>query len=379
MKGRRKDISGQRFGRLVAVRLSDRPSRRSLWECKCDCGKQHEVLAQSLIAGIQKSCGCLRNEVAAVNGKATATHGMTRTPKWNTWNRMIRGASKQGIAVCLGLKSHPNALFKALPGKPSKATVVLLDGSGGFTCGDCSECVESGKQGNIAWGKKLRSDRKCKIDLTGMVFNQLTAIEYVKDGKWMFQCKCGRTTIAESKAVKSGFQKSCGCLKAKTAKQLGYKRKTHGMSHTSIGSTWSSMKFRCYNAKSSAYKYYGGRGIVMCEFLKRSPSSIRTVIGRRISGTSIDRIDNNGSYTCGVCNECAENGWPKNIRWATSAEQARNTRRNRMVTIYGKTMCLRDWAAEIGIGDHVLSRRIRLGMSDYELVQNRKTMKQSSS
>lgn len=361
MSGIRKDISGQRFGRLVAVRISDRPSRRSLWECKCDCGKIHDVLAQSLLAGIQKSCGCLRNEVAALNGKLTATHGITHTPRWSTWNRMLRFAKSKGIRVCDGIKSHPDVIFSILPSKPAKNTVRLIQDTGYFSCGSCASCNESGAPLNVKWGRELRSDRKAKIDLSGSVFGRLTAIKYSGDKKWMFNCNCGNVVIAESQAVKRGIQKSCGCHRRDVMKNNVPKNKTHGESKTSIGNTWFGMLRRCYNETSKYYHRYGGRGIKVCEYIRKSPNSIRDLIGDKVNGLSIDRIDNNGNYSCGNCEQCVENGWSKNIQWLNQSGQTRNTSRNRNVEINGEVHCITDWAKIVGISKGAFAKRLKSG------------------
>lgn len=63
---RRRDVSGQRFGRLVALRpTGERRSGRAVWLCACDCGREHEIALDYLVGGNTRSCGCLRREVAA--------------------------------------------------------------------------------------------------------------------------------------------------------------------------------------------------------------------------------------------------------------------------------------------------------------------------
>lgn len=72
-----KDLSGQRFDRLVAikpistkrgVRKNGKPySLGVVWECECDCGNPAEVLATHLINGETKSCGCLATDIAKEN------------------------------------------------------------------------------------------------------------------------------------------------------------------------------------------------------------------------------------------------------------------------------------------------------------------------
>lgn len=62
-KLRGRDLTNQRFGRLVALYPTDKRSNKSIvWMCQCDCGKQVEVSAKSLTTNVTKSCGCLKQE-----------------------------------------------------------------------------------------------------------------------------------------------------------------------------------------------------------------------------------------------------------------------------------------------------------------------------
>lgn len=64
---KRKDISGKRFGRLIAlnhVKKQDKNGHiKSHWECRCDCGSVKIISLSSLIRGLTKSCGCLHHDV----------------------------------------------------------------------------------------------------------------------------------------------------------------------------------------------------------------------------------------------------------------------------------------------------------------------------
>ena len=56
------DITGKRFGKLVALSKSNNKNNLKYWKCQCDCGNVIDVKLTSLIRGVTKSCGCLRKE-----------------------------------------------------------------------------------------------------------------------------------------------------------------------------------------------------------------------------------------------------------------------------------------------------------------------------
>lgn len=65
-----KDITGKRFGRLVALEILNKNEYgRYVWECKCDCGNYVYVSVDKLTCGDTKSCGCLKAEMAKELGK----------------------------------------------------------------------------------------------------------------------------------------------------------------------------------------------------------------------------------------------------------------------------------------------------------------------
>ena len=56
------DITGMRFGRLIAVEQAPTKGGQTRWICKCDCGSTKEIRSAHLREGLTKSCGCLENE-----------------------------------------------------------------------------------------------------------------------------------------------------------------------------------------------------------------------------------------------------------------------------------------------------------------------------
>lgn len=87
-------------------------------------------------------------------------------------------------------------------------------------------------------------------------------------------------------------------------------------------STWKSMRARCNYKKDKCYKYYGGRGIRVCKRWDSFLNFYNDMGPRPSKEYSLDRVNSNGNYT------------PKNCRWATIMQQARNRRKQ---TVFPQT------------------------------------------
>lgn len=91
--------------------------------------------------------------------------------------------------------------------------------------------------------------------------------------------------------------------------------------------SWSGMKSRCINKHNPKYKNYGGRGIKTCKRWRDSFIAFYEDMGKKPDPSlSIDRIDNDGNYSCGKCEECVANGWTSNCQWADKYQQSYNKR-----------------------------------------------------
>ena len=89
-----KDLTGQRFGRLVALEpTEERKNKEIVWKCICDCGTPHFVKAHDLFSGRIQSCGCLLKDKARENlskiqylrVKKITKHNMSKTRLYNVW------------------------------------------------------------------------------------------------------------------------------------------------------------------------------------------------------------------------------------------------------------------------------------------------------
>lgn len=195
----------------------------------------------------------------------------------------------------------------------------------------------------------------CKREsLVGRKFGRLTitaeqAGHNRKNARVLCLCDCGVTCWRDRGNVRRGATRSCGCYKRERIMPL---RRTHGMFGTAEYRAWAAIKTRCYNQKSKDFPRWGGRGITVCDRWLHSFMAFYEDMGPRPEGaTSIDRKDSNGPYS------------PDNCRWATWADQARNTGQNVWVMFGGERTKLVDLAAKYGVRSADLRRRLRLGWS----------------
>lgn len=174
----------------------------------------------------------------------------------------------------------------------------------------------------------------------GMRFSHLVVQELAPSkGDWRTRfvclCDCGNKIITRSDRLKAGRVTSCGCAQREGARRRFTK---HGFSkqRSSTYRSWQNMNDRCNNPNATEFRYYGARGITVCERW-RSFEFFLADMGERPMGRTLDRKDNNGNYE------------PGNCRWATAIQQGRNTSRLRLVTIEGITRCLSEWAEISGL------------------------------
>ena len=162
-------------------------------------------------------------------------------------------------------------------------------------------------------------------ELTGKRCGKLTILERDtsnpdKKDKWLCLCDCGEKKSTDGFSLRTGRVQSCGCLAI-------IKATTHGKSYASEYATFYNAIDRCTNSRSRYYKHYGGRGITVCRGWREDFANFYEDMGPRPGKEySLDRIDNDKNYSCGKCDECIQNGWTANCRWATRKEQMNNRR-----------------------------------------------------
>jgi len=158
-------------------------------------------------------------------------------------------------------------------------------------------------------------------DYTGQKFGRLSIISFAKreNNKTYFNClcDCGIIKTLNIANLLNKTTNSCGCLSKELIKN---RFTTHGLEHTSEYKSWQSLKKRCYNKNCKDYKYYGERGITVCqEWIDSFENFIKDMGMKPSKEHSIDRINNNLGY------------FKENCKWATKKEQSNNKRSNRKV------------------------------------------------
>ena len=131
-------------------------------------------------------------------------------------------------------------------------------------------------------------------------------------------CECGNKIITRLVSYNNQHTKSCGCLHKIIAKQKCIERTKHGNSrrgnHSGSYITWRGMVERTSNPNHKSYKFYGGRGIIVCDRWLSSFENFLQDMGNRPEGFTLDRIDPDGNYE------------PLNCRWADEETQRNNKR-----------------------------------------------------
>lgn len=198
-------------------------------------------------------------------------------------------------------------------------------------------------------------------DISGQRFGMLTVTsEYEarrdKNGKsyiyWKCICDCGREIWTRGTTLRYGTVKSCNHHNKCNLK--------HGMVNSRLYRIYYDMKQRCLNPKNTAYEYYGGRGITICDewlgengFINFSKWALSNGYDDELT---IDRINTNGNYG------------PDNCRWADIHTQMMNRRNSLFIEHNGKSEAIMDIAQRHSLSTTTVKRRIDKGWDEKDIV-----------
>lgn len=183
VKPGQKDLTGQRFGRLVAIEPTQERSAKgaTVWKCRCDCGEETLAPVTQLTQGFKKSCGCLshppiKNYVGKRFGQLTVKGYAGKASGMHRW---------ECLCDC---------------GNTTIVGQTLLQSGKTKSCG----CL----------------GHPPVQDIQGQQFGDLTAIAFEgsRNGQyyWRCKCSCGNETSVRQNSLLIGKTKSCSCLRTRT-------------------------------------------------------------------------------------------------------------------------------------------------------------------
>lgn len=246
-----KDLSGQKFGELTAIKIVEKNKNGNVWECKCTCGNITKVLASRLLSGKTKSCGHLKHQhkprkdlIGKHFGRLTVIEHSNKDKYWicqcecgnikeiYEYN-LLKG--KTNSCGCLHKEIVHNALYENLIGNVYGRWKVIGESEKGSqyckckcSCGTIKDVfknsLKNGESTSCGCYKKEVTSQFFSLNLQGQRFGKLTVLQRAgsfvgkdntKYSTWLCQCDCGNKKIVRGHDLIRGTVSSCGCLISK--------------------------------------------------------------------------------------------------------------------------------------------------------------------
>lgn len=303
-----KDLTGKKFGMLTVTQFAGYASRKdgkksAAWVCVCDCGNEKTVLADGLVTGNNRSCGCIKV-------------GTAGRPLGRTADLLGQQFGRLTVKEFAGYKA-----------KPSGGRIAQ------WKC-DC-ECGQekvvdanklmSGHTTSCGCKHKPRSPRvlaSSTIDLTGRRFGRWTVVklcEYRSGSMqsyayWECRCDCGTIRSVRATGLLSGGSKSCGCLLkdivAPRIAEVGRRNRKPGKT-AAINSLFNSYR---HSAADRSLEFKLTREqfekliLSDCQYCECEPSNLHHPKGcvEGVLANGVDRVDSKLGYTPENCVPCCK-------------------------------------------------------------------------
>jgi len=194
------DRTGQRFGKLTVCEEAGRSAtKKVMWKCVCDCGKETIVDVCSLVTGNTKSCGCYFLE-------AVTKHGGSAKSSYNTWRNIIRRCTNPkdhnykyygaaGVTVCKEWLDY--LTFAKDMGEPTgNETLDRINPYGNYEPSNCRWATPTVQARNI------RVRKTSKTGITGVIFHNNRYYAHIVAEKKKYYSKVFRTASEAAEARK---------------------------------------------------------------------------------------------------------------------------------------------------------------------------------
>lgn len=170
-----------------------------------------------------------------------------------------------------------------------------------------------------------------------------------KYGHWIYKCICNECGFEKD----SHYGPISGKYKATTCRHLrangDYIPYGHIWKNKRLKSIFSGMVSRCYDSEDKNYRWYGERGVEICQEWINNPGKFEEwALNNEYDDTlTIDRIDSNRDYS------------PDNCRWVSLNENVRRAGKVNWIEVNGEMLTGRQWAEKLNIGPNTINTVIR--------------------
>lgn len=307
-----------------------------MWLCRCECGKEVVRSTGALRTGNTKSCGCWKSEATSATFKK---HGASGTPEYTAWCLIkyrchderspdYANYGGRGIVVAPEWRDSFERFIADVGPRPAKGmSLDRIDVNRGY------------EPGNVQW---LSQKGQCR--------NKRTNRMITHNGETLPVSEWAERIGVDPRLVWKRLNRGISIDKVLSPKD-GRRSSGAGAFLSSEKGIYYAMIRRCTKVDDENYPDYGGRGIGISDRWLGPDGFTHfiTDMGQKPPKHSIERRENDKDYG------------PDNCFWAPSKSQARNTRKNRLLTFNGETMCIAAWGEKLGIPAWKISQRLGRG------------------
>lgn len=139
-----RNLTTQKFGKLLAIKIDGKYNAENLWFCLCDCGKTCKVKTNNLTSGKTKSCGCLKKPVgeSALNNLFSRyrSNAVSRKMDFLLTKEQLKELTSANCYYCNKL---PSQVQKSHNGEYVYNGVDRLNNNAGYSLENCVSCCKA--------------------------------------------------------------------------------------------------------------------------------------------------------------------------------------------------------------------------------------------